>query len=126
MYMRKLSLILVAGFIILNGCVSVTPSPGDPYIEGPSYLRINEEGIYRIVNLKNTVNKEEIEWMLLPVDNVSSYYRLGKGEECKVIITEEMIKKTIIHKTFKLVAYYEDNDKTKSVSKYIHVIIENK
>jgi hypothetical protein len=128
--MRKLSLILLAAgsiLLILNGCVSVTPpSPGDPYIEGPSYLRINEEGIYRIVNLKNTVNKEEIRWMLLPVDNVSSYYRLGKGVECKVIITEEMIKKTIIHKTFSLVAYYEDNDKTESVSKYIHVIIENK
>jgi hypothetical protein len=127
MYIRKFSLILVASSIllILNGCVSVTPLPGDPYIEGPSYLRIDEEGIYRIKNLKNSINKEEIRWVLVPVENVPVYYRLGEGEECKVIITEEMIKKTIIHKTFRLIAYYEDSNKTNSVGKYIYVIIEN-
>jgi hypothetical protein len=45
--MRKFSLILIVPYIlILGGCVSVQPPlPNDPYIEGPKYIRVNEETV---------------------------------------------------------------------------------
>ncbi len=121
--MRKFSLILIVAYIlILGGCVSVQPPlPNDPYIEGPKYIRVNEENIYRIKNLKGSINKEDVEWVLITVYNTSVYYDLGRGEECRVIITEEMMKKTPIGK-FHLIASYIEGGKTSEVGIYISVI----
>jgi hypothetical protein len=121
--MRKFSLILIVVYIlILSGCVSVPPPfPNDPYIEGPKYIRVNEETIYRIKNIKSSINKEDVEWVLITVYNTSVYYDLGRGEECKVIITEEMMKKTPIGK-FHLIASYTEGGKTREVGIYISVI----
>ena len=121
--MRKFSLILIVPYIlILGGCVSVQPPlPNDPYIEGPKYIRVNEVNIYRIKNLKGSINKEDVEWVLITVYNTSVYYDLGRGEECKVIITEEMMKKTTIGK-FHLIASYTEGGKTREVGIYISVI----
>ncbi|GEM_PF-3761222 len=119
--MRKLCFLILVIPIFLIGCISPTPLPEDPYIDGPSYIMVDEEAIYRIKNLKDNINKSEVSWVLIAVDNPEVYYKLGKGEECKLVITEEMIEKTYIRKIFELIAYYQNGEKTFGVSKYIYV-----
>ena len=120
---KRLFLTLVTTISIISGCIGpLPPGPNDPYIEGPTHIRINEEAVYRIKNLKEDTNIAEIKWILITVDNPEYYYSLGNGIECKIIITEEMIQKTYIRKCFGLIVYYKEDEKTHSVEKYIFVL----
>jgi len=115
--------VTIVSISIISGCIT-GPVPGAPYIEGPTYIRINEEAVYRIKNLGENINIAEIKWILYSIDDLSASYSLGSGLECKLVITEEMIKENYIRKAFSLVAYYEDKEKekTRSVEKIIHVL----
>ena len=122
MKQKWIFVVTIVSISIINGCISPRPGPNDPYIEGPTYIRINEEAVYRIKNLGENINIAEIKWILYSIDDLSTSYSLGSGLECKLVITEEMIKENYIHKDFSLVAYYEEREKTRSLEKIIRVL----